>query len=213
MPAPKKNPEFFTRLEDFINYYQERYGVSPTTQIISDGTGLSTATVSRYLQFMRKNGMIEYEGHRSIRTRKSLEKMQQRMQQNMQQKTTETVLAPILGAVSCGIPKFAQENIEEYVSLPVSLFGNGDYYLLRAYGDSMIEAGIEDGDLVLVRRQDTAEPSEIVVALVEDEATLKRYFPEKNSVRLHPENSTMVDIYVENCVIQGVAVKVLKDLK
>ena len=147
--------------------------------------------------------MLDYQGHRNIRT-----KMQEK-------KSSASIGVPILGAVSCGVPKFAEENIDEYVRLPVSIFGKGDYFLLRADGDSMIDAGIETGDLVLIRQQDTAEPGQIVVALMEDEATLKRYFPEpkKHRIRLHPENPRMEDIYVESCVIQGVAVKVIKDVE
>ena len=106
-------------------------------------------------------------------------------------------------------------NIEEYVQLPTAIFGKGDFFLLRASGDSMIEAGIDDGDLVLVRHQDHADPGQIVVALIgEDEATLKRFYPEpsKGIIRLHPENQVLDDIIVENCSIQGVAVHVVKAL-
>ena len=152
---------------------------------------------------MRENGLLDYEGHRNITTRES------RMTK------TQTVKVAVLGAVSCGVPKFAEENIEEYVRLPVALFGSGEFYILRANGDSMVDAGIEDGDLVLIRQQNYANEGQIVVALMEDEATLKRYYPEpqKRRIRLHPENSSMRDIYVANCIIQGVAVKVLKDLE
>ena len=124
-------------------------------------------------------------------------------------------MTPILGKVSCGVPKFAEENIEEYVRLPVALFGRGQFFILRANGDSMIEADINDGDLVLIRQQNYADEGQIVVALMDDEATLKRYYPEpeKQRIRLHPENSRMDDIYVSDCIIQGVAVKVLKDLE
>ena len=124
------------------------------------------------------------------------------------------VRVPILGEVACGLPRFAEENIVDYVQLPSSLFGNGDFYMLRASGYSMIDVGISSGDYVLIRRQNTAEPGEIVVALVEDEATLKRYYPEpeRRRIRLHPENRVMDDIYVSDCEIQGIAVKVLKDL-
>ena len=95
------------------------------------------------------------------------------------------------------------------------IFGKGNFFILRAYGDSMIEAGIDNGDLVLIRQQNYADEGQIVVALMEDEATLKRFYPEpkKHRIRLHPENSRMDDIYVDNCEIQGVAVKVLKDLE
>ena len=124
-------------------------------------------------------------------------------------------MTPILGKVSCGVPKFAEENIEEYVRLPVALFGRGQFFILRANGDSMIEADINDGDLVLIRQQNYADEGQIVVALMDDEATLKRYYPEPENqrIRLHPENCQLDDIFVSDCIIQGVAVKVLKDLE
>ncbi|MGN0362472.1 MAG: transcriptional repressor LexA [Bilifractor sp.] len=197
-----KNEEYITLLENFIEDYWERFGVAPTTRAIADGTKLSNATVGRYLQYMREHDLIDYQGHRSYRTKKQI--AGEAVQNSV----------PVLGRIACGIPKFAEENIEEYVKLPESLFGAGSFYLLHADGESMTDAGIDDGDLVLIRRQPDAQPGQIVVALIGDEATLKRYYPEPENhrVRLHPENSSMDDIYVENCEIQGVAVKVLKDL-
>jgi len=122
--------------------------------------------------------------------------------------------AAVLGSVSCGVPRFAEENIEEYVSLPEALFGRGEFFILKAKGDSMIDAGIDDGDLVVIRQQSSAEDGQIVVALIDDEATLKRFYrDDKNKrVRLHPENEAMEDIFVDDCIIQGIAVKVIKDL-
>jgi repressor LexA len=198
-----KNTEYFSIIESFIDDYRENNGVSPSVREIETGIGLPRSTVSRYLMYMRENGMLEYEGSRNIITKKT------------RQTRTESVNVPILGVVSCGIPKYAEENIEEYVRLPITLFGKGNYFILRANGDSMIETGINDGDLVLIRHQDYADPSQIIVALVEDEATLKRYYPEPQNhrIRLHPENSAMNDIFVKDCIIQGVAVKVLKDLE
>lgn len=198
-----KNESYFKKLEAFIDDYSEKNGVSPTVREIEAGTGLPKATVSRYLSFMRDNGMIDYEGHRNIQTN------------NSRKIKSETVKVPVLGSVSCGVPKYAEENIEEYVRLPVALFGRGDFFILRANGDSMIEANINDGDLVLIRQQNYADEGQIVVALMEDEATLKRFYPEprKHRIRLHPENSKLKDIYVDNCIIQGVAVKVLKDIE
>ena len=204
MPIPKKNAELFKQIEDYINSYKEtNNGASPSVREIADELGVNYSTVSRYLKHMREQGMIDYEGHRNITT-----------EENRKTKS-ETTKVAILGSVSCGIPKFAEENIEEYVRLPISLFGSGEFYILRANGDSMVNAGIEDGDLVLIRQQSYANEGQIVVALMEDEATLKRYYPEphKRRIRLHPENDSMRDIYVANCVIQGVAVKVLKDLE
>lgn len=128
---------------------------------------------------------------------------------------TEFTSVALLGAVSCGVPTLEEEYIEEYVSLPASMFGKGTFFLLRAKGESMIEAGISPGDLVLVRKQSEAMDGDIVVALVANENTLKRYFVDKENqkIRLHPENKTMKDIIVSDCKIQGVAVKVIKNLE
>ena len=203
MANPKKNSELFIAIENYINQYKEKYsGASPAVRDMAEALGVNYSTVSRYLKQMREEGIVEYDGHRNITTRES--KIMR----------TESLKVAVLGSVACGVPKFAEENIEEYVRLPISLFGTGDFYILRASGDSMINTGIEDGDLVLIRQQNYADAGQIVVALVEDEATLKRYYPEPENkrVRLHPENDNMSDIYVSECLIQGVAVKVIKDL-
>lgn len=199
----KKNPQYLKMLEEFVDEYVEKNQIAPTLTEISTGVGLPLSTVGRYISYMREQGVIDYEGRRSIRTRQT-KKM-----------NNESVKVPVLGSVSCGVPKLAIENIEEYIRLPVALFGRGDFFILRANGNSMIEAGIDDGDLVLVREQNYADPGQIVVALMDDEATLKRFYPEpeKRRIRLHPENSALKDIYVKECIIQGVAVKVLKDLE
>ena len=199
----KKNPEYLKMLEEFIDEYIEKNQTAPTLKEIAAGVELPLSTVGRYVSYMREQGVIDYEGHRSITTRQG-KKM-----------NSESVKVPVLGNVSCGVPKLAIENIEEYVRLPVALFGRGDFFILRANGDSMIEAGIEDGDFVLIREQNYADPGQIVAALMDDEATLKRFYPEpeKRRFRLHPENSALKDIYVKECIIQGIAVKVLKDLE
>ncbi len=197
-----KDDQIFSLILRYIDEYTEENGCSPTVREIADATDISRSTVSRYLQELIAGGRVTSCGRRSYVT------------ENAQRARRDTIRVPILGEVACGLPKFAEENIEDYVQLPASLFGYGDYYMLRANGYSMIDVGIRDGDFVLIRRQSTAEPGEIVVALVEDEATLKRYFPEpeRRRIRLHPENHVMDDIYVADCEIQGIAVKVLKDL-
>lgn len=197
-----KKTEIIETLEKYINDYKDSTGGStPTVREIAADVGLAYSTVSRYLTFMKEQGIVEYAGRRNIVTKQS------------KHDADGFCRVPILGAVSCGLPKFAEENIEEYVKLPVSMFGRGDFFILRAKGDSMINAGIEDGDLVVVRKANTANYNQIVVALIdEDEATLKRFRPDGEVVRLHAENSNYDDIIVDNCVIQGIAVKVLKDL-
>ena len=194
-----KNSEYFEVILNCIDKYKEENDVCPTVREISEITGITKTTVSRYIMDMRERNIIDYSGHRNITTKSG---------------RGETVKVPLLGAVSCGVPKYAEENIEEYIKLPTALFGKGEYFLLRANGDSMTDAGIDDGDLVLLRAQNTAETGQIVSVLIDDEATLKRFYPEpqKRRVRLHPENSAFEDIYADECIIQGVAVKVIKDL-
>ena len=126
----------------------------------------------------------------------------------------ETTPVHLLGSIACGPFNFGEENILETYRFPTSFTGEGEFFLLRTFGESMINAGIEPGDLVLIRQQNAAHPGEIVVVSVGDETTLKRYYPEpgKGRIRLHPENESMEDMYVRDCLIQGVAVKVIKDL-
>ncbi|MBQ8641142.1 MAG: helix-turn-helix domain-containing protein [Clostridia bacterium] len=126
----------------------------------------------------------------------------------------DTIPVHLLGSIACGPFNFGEENILETYRFPKAFTGDGEFFLLRTFGESMIEAGIEPGDLVLIRQQNTAHPGDIVVVSAGDETTLKRYYPEpdKKRIRLHPENAGMDDIYVTECVIQGVAVKVIKDV-
>ena len=195
-----KDKTLMAAIEKCVCDFTDKTGISPTMQEVADGVGSSKATVQRYIAQLCEDGILDYSGYRTMTSTKT--KMQ-------------AVRVPVLGPIACGIPKYAEENIEEYVRLPVALFGQGNFFILRAYGDSMVEAGIDDGDLVLIRQQNYADEGQIVVALIEDDATLKRFYPEPENgiIRLHPENHTMEDIIVENCIIQGVAVKVLKDLE
>ena len=195
-----KNKTLMADIERFVNDFLDRNGYSPTMQEVADGVGSSKATVYRYMAQMREDGVIDYTGFRTISTAMTKAAVSR---------------ASILGCVACGIPKLAEENVEAQIRLPVALFGEGDFFILRACGDSMIEAGIDDGDLILIRKQNHADKGQIVVALIDDEATLKRFYPEprKHRIRLHPENNEMEDLYVDNCEIQGVAVMVLKDLE
>ena len=195
-----KDKTLMAAIEKFVSDYTDSNGISPTMQEVADGVGSSKATVQRYIAQLCDDGILDYSGYRTMTSTKT---------------KAAAIRVPVLGTIACGIPKFAEENIEEYVRLPVALFGKGNFFILRAYGDSMIEAGIDNGDLVLIRQQNYADEGQIVVTLMEDEATLKRFYPEpkKHRIRLHPENSRMDDIYVDNCEIQGVAVKVLKDLE
>ena len=194
-----KDPEIMKRIVDFVEAYHLDYNSSPSLRVIADGVGIGSTTVYRYLMEMNERGMICYDG-KTIRNEK-INKSQR-----------GTIRAAVIGRIACGIPNLAEQHVEGYVNLPESLFGQGNFYILRASGCSMTEAGIDDRDLVVIREQNTAEDGQIVVALVDDETTLKRFFHEGDRIRLHPENPRMKDIFVTDCRIQGVAVKVIHDL-
>lgn len=123
--------------------------------------------------------------------------------------------AALVGSVSCGLPQLEEENIEEYITLPASLIGKGEFYVVHANGDSMTGAGIDDNDLVIVRKQTDANYGDLVIALIDNENTLKRYLfdSKRNRPYLHPENPDFKDIYPASLSIQGVAVHVIKRLQ
>lgn len=175
---------------EFVNEYAEQNNVYPSYREIAKGIGSSCASsVYLYIKRMAENGKLEINGRRGVSTEK------QRM---------DIVRVPIIGYVACGSPVLTEECIDGYIPLRREDLGSGKFFVLYASGRSMIGAGIEDGDLVIVRRQETAESGQIVVALVGNEVTLKRFYPESQSGK---------DIVVKDCRIQGIAIKVLKDLQ
>lgn len=197
----KKDPSIMKQIVEFVEQYYFEYHLSPSLQKIASDIGINKSTVYRYLVEMDRKGMLRYDGT-SIET-KSIERTDYTMNR-----------APVLGSVVCGSPELAEEDFEEFVALPVALFGQGDFFVLRTHGDSMVDAGIDEGDKVVVKKQNYANYGDIVVALVGNETTLKTYYPEpdKKRIRLHPENSSMKDIIVTECDIQGVAKHVIKKL-
>ena len=198
-----KDQELMRSIIDFINDYHLENYTTPTMQEIADKFNLAKSSASRYVAVMRENGMLEHTKGKSGMKTLSMNKFD------------NVSLAPVVGTVACGKPLLAEENVETYLPLPTSILGKGKFFILKAHGDSMINAGINDGDYVIVRKQDSAEVGQIVVALIDDEATLKRYYldNERQQVRLHPENDKYEDMYFDNIIIQGVAVKVIADVK
>ena len=197
----QKSEERMKEICRYIEEYQFQYRRTPTLDKIAKAVGTVKSNVYKYLAEMEQRHMIRREG-REIKVRSAVEAH------------PGLNRVPILGSISCGQPEYAEENFEEYVPLPVALFGEGDFFILRASGYSMIEAGINPGDLVVVRKQNTADEGDIIVALVDNETTLKRFYRDKKRkcIRLHPENSRMKDIFVRDCYIQGVAQNVIKAL-
>ena len=122
----------------------------------------------------------------------------------------ESKVVPLIGEIACGEPLFAVENIEESYTLPKSLFGDGELFMLTAKGNSMIDVGISKGDLLVIRRQTAADDGDIVVALIDNDATLKRLYHKDGKIILHPENKQMNDIVLDKCNVQGVLVGCIK---
>ena len=200
-----KSETIIADIIDFIDkiYFSER--TVPTLQDIADEVGITKGAVSKYLTVMEERGLVERTGgHHGLVTKK------------MKKAMKNTQYLPIVGDIACGTPILAEENIESYLTISGDFLGTGNFFVLKANGSSMINAGINDGDYVVVRQQNSADEGQIVVALVDDgEATLKRYYRDEKQkkIRLHPENDNMDDMYFDNIEIQGIAVKVIKDLE
>ena len=129
-------------------------------------------------------------------------------------KRNNQVLIPVYGGIPCGPANYIDDELNGHLEIPAVMLGEGDYYVLRAKGDSMIGAGISSGDLVVIKKQDFAEQAQIVVAFVDGETTLKRYFSNSmlQLIELKPENEKYNSLFVKDCTILGVAVKIIKDL-
>lgn len=195
------------KIKSYIDSYICDNYQSPSMREIAMGTGISLATVQRYMNAMRTLGELEYK-RRDIRTELS-EKIDR-----------DRVVVGKCGRVSCGAPREPMVEADEFFSVPKKWVGEGTFYILEADGDSMVDAGIDCGDLVIVRQQSYADDGDIAVVLVDGcETTLKRFYrePSMRAFRLHAENSSyggeMRDRIVKNAEIQGVAVKVVKNLK
>ncbi|MCY6356659.1 transcriptional repressor LexA [Clostridium sp. ZS2-4] len=193
MNVNKKDKQ--TEIYEFIKIYIREKGYPPSVREICKGVGLSsTSTVHGHLARLEKKGMIKRDSTkpRTIEILKDPPIKQ------------EMVGIPIIGKVTAGEPILAVENVED--TFPISLNfipSNKDLFMLRISGESMIDAGIMNGDLAIIEKTNYAANGDIVVALIDNEATIKRFFKEKDYIRLQPENKTMSPIIVENCTIIG----------
>lgn len=198
------------RVLNFVNQEIIKNGYAPTVREICQALDLkSTSTVHGYLARLEKKGLIQKNALKP-RTIRVVNKMNMAEQKFYTSK--EMVDVPIVGKVTAGVPILAVENIEDSFPLPIDFVGNSETFMLRVRGDSMIDAGILDGDLVLVKKQDTAKNGDIVVALIEDEATVKKFYKEKGFIRLQPQNQFMQPIIVPTCSILGIVCGVFRKL-
>ncbi len=200
----KKNDERKIEIYNFINGFIKEYGVSPSYDEIASSMKCAKSTLFKYMKRLEEEGYIERYGRNQIVTVEN----------------TNTIdRIPVIGSIACGKPKLAIEDIQGYLPINVDWLGRGEYFGLVASGDSMINININDGDIVIIRKQSSAENGQVVVAMIPDEyggemtATLKRFYKERGRYRLHPENDYMDDIYVNKLEILGVAVKIISDVK
>jgi repressor LexA len=204
----KRQQEIF----DFIKRYSARHGYPPTVRDIGKAVGLaSSSTVHAHLANLEKVGLLRRDPSkpRAIELLDRATAPVVSAVEAVKSAVTPTGI-PVLGRVAAGEPLLAEENIEDYVQIPPIAGGDDGEYLLRVRGESMKNAGILPDDWVVVRRQDTADDGEIVVALVGEEATVKRFFREADHVRLQPENETMEPIRSREVRVLGRVVGVLR---
>lgn len=206
----KKNPNDLNKREKAILKFIERQiainGYPPSVREIGKVVGLSsTATVHGYLAKLQQKGYIRKEDKKG----RTLKVLKGGLEQNSTSTLKslysgkELVEVPIIGKITAGEPILAVENYTDTFPIPIDFVGNSESFMLVVRGESMIEAGILDGDYILVKKQNTANNGEIVVALIEEEATVKTFYKENGHIRLQPENQTMDPIIVPNCEILG----------
>ena len=198
----KRQQEIF----DFIKKYSAGHGYPPTVRDIGKAVGLaSSSTVHAHLANLEKLGLVRRDPTKP----RAIELLDRAVD------AAKNVVAghsglPLVGRVAAGQPITAEENIEDYIEVPPILGGEEGQFILAVRGDSMVDAGILDGDYVVVRQQDTAANGEIIVALVDEEATVKRFFREPDHIRLQPENTTMDPIIARDVSILGRVVGVFR---
>ena len=196
MRASEENQK---KIFDFIKQEIEDKGYPPSVREICAAVGLkSTSTVHAHLNHLEKRGLIRRDATKP----RALEIIDGSFARGRS--------VPLVGRVTAGLPILAIENIEDYITLPQSMLGRDELFCLRVQGESMIDIGILDGDIIVVREQNNAVNGEVVVAMIEDEATVKRIFYEPERVRLQPENQYMEPIYADSVQVLGKVVALFR---
>ncbi len=192
------------RIVDFVDNYYFLHGFTPTISQIAKGIHVSDSTVHKYLHRMTEQDLLSYDGRHVITPNIKLKQNSKSVQ--------------IMGDIACGNPIYAEQQYEDIFELPASILGSGNYFILKATGESMVNVGIKSGDNVVIKAQDFAEEGDIIAAIINDEdATLKRFFVDESNkkVVLKAENDNKLqykDIVVDSVKILGVAKFILKTL-
>lgn len=183
---------------NFIEQYSLENNYAPSVRDICAGLNIkSTATVAYYIDKLTERGLLKKSDgkNRTVSTNSA---------------PINAINIPLIGTVTAGQPIFATENFEDYYAVPSNCFKSDNLFMLNVVGESMIEAGIFNGDKIIVRKQETADNGDIVVALIDDSATVKRFYKRGGKVILHPENSTMSDIVPDTCSILGKVIGLIR---
>ena len=189
----------------FVRRYTDAHGYPPSVREIGQALGLtSSSTVHSHLSALEKKGYLRRDPSKP----RALEILKDEREVTVK----KVVPLPVVGQVTAGLPILAQQNIEDYFPLPLEFVRSDECFILKVRGDSMVGAGIFDGDMLVVRKQQTAKDRDIVVARMEDEATVKRFFREDGRIRLQPENPRMAPIITRDVAIEGVALAVIHRL-
>lgn len=200
------NGKISAKQREILEYIKSQIlerGFPPAVREICEAVNLkSTSSVHSHLETLEKNGYIRRDPTKP----RAIEICDD----SFQMIRTEMINIPVVGQVAAGTPILAEENIDNYIPIPVSMCPKGDSFIVNVKGNSMINAGIFNGDMLFVHACNTAENGEKVVALIDDSATVKTYFKEKGHIRLQPENDEMDPIIVENCQILGKVFGVLR---
>lgn len=197
-----ENKDKQSEIYEFLKTYTESKGYPPSVREICEAVSLkSTSTVHGHLKRLEKKGLIKRDPSKP----RALEIAE------LATPKTEMINIPIVGKITAGLPILATQNVEDTFSIPLNFIKHDkELFMLRVSGESMINAGINDHDLAIIERCNDASNGEIVVALIDDSATIKRFYKEKDHIRLQPENDTMSPIIVDNCSILGKLVGIFR---
>lgn len=201
---------------DFIREHIREQGYPPTVREIGEALGLSSSsTVHSHIAALEVKGYLRRDGSsaRALTVVEGRSDEEDCTPASDEELLRNTIALPLVGQVAAGEPILAEQNIEETLTLPKQIVGDSSSFLLKVRGESMRDIGILDGDYVVVRQSSTARNGEIVVAMVDDSATVKRFFKESGHIRLQPENETMDPIIVDDCTILGTVTALFRSLR
>ena len=215
----RKSVELNNREKDILDFIEneiKKNSYPPSVREIGKAVGLrSTATVHGYLSKLEEKGYIKKESQkgRTLKLIKNSSGSKKQISKKPVFSSKEMAEIPVVGNITAGAPILAVENVTDVFPVPIDFVGNSECFMLVVSGESMIEAGILDGDYILVKKQNTASNGQIVVALIEDSATVKTFYKEKDHIRLQPENSSMDPIIVPDCKILGKVAGVFRKIR